>query len=225
MLIEELSAGQNITIIAIIGNEQLTFETTITESYPKKHIVLAAPIYNDEKIVTFRTKNLRINISTVLFENTPYLFKNVTVSLMRKPDDSLCYAVSSTTEGKVNNRRQNFRCFLGIETVLQCGSNHATHNAIFRDISMGGFSVTCDASTDFQENQILHVLLKDYFEDLAEKYSFHLYGIIVRRQELENNRIIYGCRLNSKVPGLEAYIIKKERMQLKKQAGGVRNNE
>lgn len=225
MLIEELSAGQRITIIAIIGEEQLTFETTITETYPKKHIVLADPIYKDEKIVSFRTKNLRINITAVLDQNTPFLFKNVSVSLMRKPDDSLCYAISSAAEGKVNNRRQNFRCFLGIDTVLQCGTNHTTHNAVLRDISMGGFSVTCDAATDFHENQILHVLLKDYFEELAEKYSFHLYGIIVRRQELENNRIIYGCRLNSKIPGLEAYIIKKERRQLKKHAGGARNNE
>ncbi|MCM1569089.1 MAG: PilZ domain-containing protein [Roseburia sp.] len=219
MLIEELSSGQVITLIAIIGNEQLTFDTTILETYPKKRLILAAPIYRNEKIVAFRAKDIQINLQVSQNESAPVLFKDVTISLMKKPDESLCYAITTQAEGKASNRRDSFRCFLGIESVMQYGPSHAKYRAVLRDVSMGGFSVTCDAATNFHENQILHVLLRDYIEELAEQYTFHLYGIIVRTQELDNNRILYGCRLNTKVPGLETYISKKERMRLRKTNG------
>ena len=47
-----------------------------------------------------------------------------------------------------------------------------------------------------------------------------MYGLLTRTQELENGKILYGCRLNNPVPGLEAYIMKKERLRLKKSNGG-----
>ena len=90
---------------------------------------------------------------------------------------------------------------------------------MIKDVSTTGFSVTCSDETDFHVNQVLHVILNDYFEDTAENFNFHLYEIIVRVEELENNKVVYGCRLNSRVIGLDAYIMKKERLRIKKQRG------
>ena len=225
MFIEELTAGQEITLTANIGQEQLTFETTVLESLDRKHMILVAPVYKNDKVITFRAKGLIVNLLASPPDSSPILFKNVTINLMKQSDNSLVYSVSSQAEGKANNRRESFRCHVGIATAVQCGSNRRAHDAIIKDVSASGFSVTLnhdEEDTHFHENQVLHIVLNDYLEEIAENFNFQMYGIIVRVQELENGRTVYGCRLNNKVPGLETYIFKKERIRLRNQNGGGR---
>jgi len=61
--------------------------------------------------------------------------------------------------------------------------------------------------------------MNDYIADLAENFSFHLYGIVVRKQDLDDHRVVYGCKLNTPVKGLEVYIVKKERIRLMHERG------
>lgn len=220
MRIEELTAGQSVTLLAHLNNEQLTFDTTIQEVYPKKRLVLAAPVYQNNKVVAFRSKNLIVDLLVNRNDAQPILFQNVTITLLKKPDNSLCYRLQTIAEGKIYNRRQNFRCFIGKEIIMQCGLNHSTCEAVLRDISVSGFSVVCDSDVKLDTNQIIHVVYKDYLEETDQSFVFHLYGIIVRTQELENGRILYGCRLNARVIGLDSYIMLKERLRLKKSNGG-----
>lgn len=220
MRIEELTAGQSITLFVKIGEEQLSFDSKIQEVYPKKRLVLADPIYFDEKVITFKGKHLIVDLLVPSSEIKPQLFKNISVTLLKKPDGALCYNLSTIAESKPYNRRKSFRCFVGLPSSVQCGPNRAAYDVIIKDISYEGFSVVCPQEAEFTVNQVIHVLLNDYIEETAENYSFHLYGIVVRIVEMENNRILYGCKLNNKVAGLDAYIMKKERIRLRKSNGG-----
>lgn len=220
MRIEELTPNTPISLLVNIDGQQLTFETKISEVYPRKHLVLADAIYHNEKIVTFRAKNIIIDVLVTLGDDKPEIFKNVTVTLVKKSDGSLCYNLATIAESKTYNRRQSFRCYVGISTSFQCGPNRSAHIGIIRDVSVNGFSVVCDEALPLEQNQILHVLLKDYFEETNEKFVFHLYGLIARTQLLDNGSILYGCRLNNYLPALEAYIMKKERLRLKRTNGG-----
>ncbi len=219
MRIEELTAEQSVTFLANLNGEQLTIETTLKEVSPKKSLVLPAPIYQADRVISFRAKNLIVDLLVNMNDVQPALFKNVTVTLMKKSDGSLCYRLETIAESKSYNRRQNFRCFIGTEITMQCGMNHSTCDAILRDISYNGFAVVCTPKFPLETNQLIHVLYNDYVEETNQKFLFHLYGIIVRIQELENGRILYGCRLNKHVNGLDAYIMIKERLRLKKAAG------
>lgn len=220
MRIEELTAEQSITLLVKLNGEQLTFDTKIQEVYPKKRLVLAAPIYQNEKVISFRAKNIVVDLLVNMSDMPPALFKNITITLMKKPDGSLCYRLDTIAESKGYNRRQNFRCFIGRQIAMQCGLNHSTCHAILRDISVSGFAVVCDSTTKLNDNRIIHVLFDDYLEETEQKFLFHLYGIIVRTQELQNGRILYGCRLNNRVIGIENYIMTKERIRLRKTNGG-----
>lgn len=220
MRIEELTPGQAITLIATIGEEQLQFETTIQESYPKKHFVLADPIFNNEKVISFRAPNLIVDVIVTFGDDKPQLFKNVTVNLMRKSDKSLCYRLSTLAESKTYNRRKYFRCYVGVPTSVQYKANSYAEDAVIKDVSLGGFSFVCSSKIEFDSKQIVHLVLNDYLEELAENFSFHLFGYIVRSYELDETRTVYGCRLNNRVAGLENYIMKKERLRLKKMNGG-----
>lgn len=65
------------------------------------------------------------------------------------------------------------------------------------------------------EGQVIHTVLNDRIDEIAKNYTFQLYGLIVRKVELENGRVIYGCKLNNPVPGLENYIMIKERIRIR----------
>lgn len=220
MKIEELTPGLGLTFLVTINKEFISFETTVQDVYPRKHLVLADPIYYNGKIVSFRGTNIIVDVLVKRGDEKPQLFKNVTVTTMRKPDNSLCYTLATIAESKTYNRRQHFRCYVGLPTVVQFGPNRSAQDAIIRDISLSGFSVTCSKNIEISPKQIVHTLFQDYIEELDETFSLHLYGLIVRTHELENGKIVYGCRLNTRVSGLDKYIAKKERVRLQKSNGG-----
>lgn len=219
MKIEELEIGQSVTFEARIGEERLKFDTVVQETFPKKHMICVDVIRKNDKIITFQGKGLIVDLNVAPPESAPLLFKNVSIALCKKRDDTYCYTVSTIAEAKVINRRQSFRCFVGHASAVQCGVNRSAYDGIIRDISATGFSVIVTGDTIFHENQVLHTVLNDYIEELAENFSFQLYGIIVRVVEQENSRILYGCKLIKRVPGLESYIMKKERIRLKRNGG------
>ena len=221
MRIDEVSAGQAITLTANLNNEQISFPSTILEVFPKKKLVLAEPVYREDKVVTFRGNNISVDMLVNRGDDQPVLFKNISIALMKKSDGSLCYNLSSATEGKGINRRQNFRCFIGNAVTMQCGLERMTCNAILRDVSVSGFAVITDPNVSLEKNQIIHVLLEDYIEETKENFSFHLYGLVVRKDEMPKGRVLYGCRLNNQIAGLDTYIMVKQRIALRKSNGSL----
>lgn len=222
MKLEQLTAGTSISLIIHINEETLTFSSAIQELYPKKRFLLADPVFQNDKIVTFKMENIRVDMLVTANDEKPQLFENVQITAMKKPDNSFCYTIVTPTDGKPVNRRTNFRCYVGNRTTIKRGMEQEQFDAILRDVSTTGFSITTDSDIGFETGQIIHALLEDYIEELDENFSFHLYGMIVRTQKLENGKIVYGCRLSTHIGGLENYVTKKQRVQLRKNGGTKR---
>lgn len=220
MRIEELTGGTAITFLVLVNGEQLAFDSKIQEAYPQKHFVLADPIFHNDKIISFRGKNIIVNLLVTTEDEKPQLFQNITITTMKKSDATLCYQISTMAESKPYNRRENFRCYVGVPSSMQGSANTTAHDVIIRDVSLSGFSVTCNYDIKLQTGQTVHTVLNDYIEEIPEKFSFHLYGIIVRIQEFDDGKVLYGCRFNNYVAGLESYIMKKERIRLRHSNGG-----
>lgn len=216
MKITEIASGTNIKLIAKIQNETIEFDSVIDEVIPNKRIVLASAVYRNDKLITFRGKGLIVDVLVSPTDDKPYLFKNVTLNLMKKSDNTYWYNLVTNAAGKPQNRRRSFRCYVGAASTMQLGSNRPTEDIVIRDVSIDGFSFVCSNELDIPNEKVVHTVLNDYIAELAENFSFHLYGIIVRKQDLDEHRVIYGCRLNSPVRGLEIYIVKKERVRLAK---------
>ena len=216
MQIDDLTAGLSLSFLINLNTEQLQFESKIIEVYPRRHTFLAEGVFTDDKIIAFRGKGLIVDLLVTLPDDKPQLFKNVTTNVVKRADGTLCYTVFTIAGSKTYNRRQSYRCYVGIETAIQCGLNRAAHDAIIKDISCSGFAVVSKEDLQLETNQTVHAVLNDYMEETAETFNFHLYGLVARIQELENGLFLYGCRLNNPVPGLEQYIVKKERVVLRK---------
>lgn len=216
MQIDDLTAGLSLSFIIHLNNEELQFESRILEVYSRRHTLLAEGVFTDDKIISFRGKGLLVDLLVTLPDDKPQLFKNVTTNVVKRADGTLCYTVFSIAGSKTYNRRQSYRCYVGIETAIQCGLNHAAHDVIIKDISYNGFAVVSKEDLELGVNQTVHAVLNDHLEETAENFNFHLYGLVARVQELENGLFLYGCRLSNPVPGLEQYIVKKERAVLRK---------
>ena len=142
--------------------------------------MLAQGVFTDDKIISFRGKGLVVDLIVTLPEDKPQLFKNVTTNVVKLSDGTLCYTVSSIAGSKTYNRRQSYRCYVGIETAVQCGLNRAAHDAIIKDISYNGFSVVSKEDLKLEVNQTVHAVLNDHMDETAENFNFHLYGLVAR---------------------------------------------
>lgn len=219
MYIYELTKGQSITIVAHTPGQKLEFNTTIDEVYPKKKIVLAAPVYVNEKLLTFRGEHLILDVLVSNEESAPLLFKNVEIKLIKKPDNTVAYTLFTIVEGKPYNRRESFRCSIGLATTVQCGMHRVPYDAVIRDISATGFSFILPNTAQVNPNNVVHMLVNDYVEETAERFNFNLYGLIVRSFPLDAHRTVYGCRLNNTVHGLDKYLMTKERIRMRHSHG------
>ena len=218
MLIEELQAGQEIQLLVNVNSNSLVFTSKVQETLPKKHTIFVDAVYKGTKPVSFRGNGVILDVLAAVEDaSKPHLFKNVSSTLLKRTNGTFCYGLTSLEASITHNRRENYRCYIGIETYIEFGPNHATHEAIIRDISATGFAVVCDNDISFLPGNLVHVVLNDQIA--GEKYTFHLYGLVARMQEIENDKSVYGCRLNNNVKGLDAYIVEKDRQQLKRRSG------
>ena len=164
MQIDDLTAGLSLSFLINLNTEQLQFESKILEVYPRRHTLLAEGVFTDDKIISFRGKGLVVDLIVTFPEEKPQLFKNVTTNVVKRADGTLCYTVFSVAGSKAYNRRQSYRCYVGIETAVQCGLNRAAHDAIIKDISYNGFSVVSKEDLKLEVNQTVHAVLNDHMK-------------------------------------------------------------
>ena len=131
MHIGELKPKQNITLLVNANGTFLTFESVIQEVTPLKNLIFAEAVMSNGKPVSFRGKNIMVSLLVYFDEEKPILFKNVSTKLFKRMGGDYCYGIASIAEGHVYNRRENFRCYIGLESSIQCGSNTAATVTFF----------------------------------------------------------------------------------------------
>lgn len=224
MRIEELTVEQPITFLVAVGEQHMEFPSVVLDVLPRKRMIVAAPVLRDGKIISFHGNGILVNMVVAFPDQKPHVFQNVTVHTAKNADDSLCYTVTSLAESKELNRRGAYRCYIGIETGIRVGNHRGAISVTIKDISATGFAFATSDVRELQINESVHAVLNDYLEETAKSYSFHLYGVIVRKYELENGNTIYGCRFSGRVLGLESYIMEKERVRLQHSRGAAKNS-
>jgi len=215
MYIYELMPDQKVTIIAHVNDENLYHTTQITQVFVKKRMVFAAPIYQNGKVLSFQAKGLTTDILAYPDNDAPQLFKDATITLMKKADQSYGYLFETPDESTPHNRRQYYRCHVRANGTVRTNLSPARYNVTVMDVSLHGFAFTCPEGPDFILGQELTVEMKDYLTEYSEQISFVLNGVIVRSYVQFNGGSVYGCRMDQKVDGLDVYIMKKERLRLR----------
>lgn len=224
MRLEELEQGQLVTILVSFGKKYMEFNTMIEEVSQKKRLVYTSPIMRNDRLISFKSSSVRTHLLAYFRDRTPQIFRNVSIQLTGRDVGSVQYAVSASSESLDFNRRKHYRCYIGEEVTIMIGRHHTTYKAVLKDLSVGGFSFCLETSKkECKVGNMVHFVLNEFLDELKERFSFSIYGIIVSKREIDNNRMIYGCRITSNTHGIAAYIAKKERVRLQRTRGGAKN--
>lgn len=222
MKMSDFEIDQPVTILIIAGEQKMEFPSSIILTNPKKHTAYLSPIMKDGKILNFNGKGIVTHILVQLPDSKPLVFREVTLNTMKKDDGTFCYGMHSNEDGVEVNRRGAFRCSVGISTMLRVGFNRTSYDIILRDISLTGFAFVFDNNNNNSMcdiGQMVHTVLNDYIAEVNENFQFQIYGTVVRKEELENGKIVFGCKLSDNVRGLDNYIAVKERIRSRSQRG------
>lgn len=210
MLLEELDVGSKITILVGIGSQTLSFDSILEE--PSDNGVLTTPVYRNDKLVGFRTKGLVIRLQiTNASDQKVYEFTNVEILNVKTQDEQIHHKMICKKPGKQINRRTAVRVWLGKEGIAQIGTNRVAYEVVVKDISVSGISFIFHKDLNVEPGTIAHIT----FNDTEARTKFSLSAIIVRKAELDEGKILYGCRLNQESPAIAKYVNDKQREKLK----------
>lgn len=210
MLLQEIDVGSKATILVRIGSQTLAFDTIVQE--PSEDGVLTEPIYRNDKLIGFKTKGLIITVQICnLSDEKVYEFNNVEILNVRTKDGEIHHKMICKNPGKQINRRTAVRVWLGIEGVARVGANRTAYNVVVKDISVSGISFILHKDMGIDSGEMAHIT----FNDVDAKIKFSLSAIVVRTAEMEDGRVLYGCRLNQESPAISKYVADKQREKLK----------
>ncbi len=210
MLLQEIDVGSKATILVRIGSQTLAFDTLVQE--PSEDGVLTEPIYRNDKLIGFKTKGLIITVQICnISDEKVYEFNNVEILNVKTKDGEIHHKMVCKNPGKQINRRTAVRVWLGIEGVARVGNNRTAYNVIVKDISVSGISFILHKDMGIEPGEIAHIT----FNDVDARTKFSLSAIIVRTAEMEDGRVLYGCRLNQESPAISKYVTDKQREKLK----------
>lgn len=210
MFLHELDVESKVTILVRIGSQTLAFDTKIEEV--TEDGILTEPIYRNEKLVGFRTKGLIITLQIcTASDQKVYEFTNVEILNVKTKDGKIHHKMICKNPGKQINRRTAVRVWLGIEGIAQLGINRTAYSVVVKDISVSGVSFISNNKMDISPGTMAHVT----FHDPEAKVKFSLGSVVVRVAEMEDGRVLYGCRLNQESPAIAKYVADKQREKLK----------
>ena len=210
MLLEELDVGSKITILVGIGSQTLSFDSVVEE--PSDNGILTTPVYRNDKLVGFRTKGLVIRIQvTNASDQKVYEFVNVEILNVKTQDEQIHHKMMCKTPGKQINRRTAVRVWLGLDGIAQIGTHKVAYEVTVKDISVSGISFIFHKDLNVETGTIAHIV----FNDSEARMKFNISAIIVRTAQLDDGKVLYGCRLNQESPAIAKYVNDKQREKLK----------
>ena len=210
MLISDIVPGSGIQIIVGIGLQTMEFASRAAETH--EGCVYAEPILQDEKMLGFGTKGLVLTMIVTDQENgRAWQFSNIKIRNIKTQDGNLFHEISCKTEGKAINRRGACRVWIGESGVASTGLGKPAFDVTIKDISISGIAFICGKDQEISEGSVVHLNFRD---DVANT-RFDLSAIVVRSEEMERSRVVYGCKLNQESSAVSRYVNEKQREKLK----------
>lgn len=212
----DLAENSRISLEITVNNDYLEFKSFVAAKV--NNYILLEAIRVDGKVINFETGNVNINVLWIREDRAPIIWNKVFLKSMTYNNRTYYLAVPSG-EGSEVNRRTTFRLFTGVEGIAQVGANKMAWDVIVKNVSETGFAFVSSEKFERAINSTVRLV----FYDLEKK--FNLTGHIVRTEDVDESRYVYGCVLMASNPVLNQYIIEKQRDMISKQRERFTNNK
>lgn len=199
-----------VSITATKGLNRLQFESKVVEAV--KEGLLIEQLMFDNMVLDFNVSPLVLLNAVIIDENDrPYEWKNVEIHYVEYKGNHYNMIITKE-DGQVINRRAGYRVFLGFKGVAQIGHNKAAHDVVVKDISEFGVAFVCNKDAEVGTDNTVRIV----FQDDKTSQRFVINATVVRKVVLEENKILYGCKLAAKSNELRKYINSKQLDSLQK---------
>ena len=210
MFIYELPIGSEVIIRCSLGLTYAEYKSQLVKIDSEEKYVLIDPIKIEDKVVGFNAPNI-INVVTVVNpeDKKVYVFRENTIDVVRDGAERkmIYHRIASEESVDATNRRNNFRVFLGLDGVIQVGTNKRTHDVVVKDISANGFGILTAMEVKLREGQEIHLV----FTDPEDDTRFSLRGTVVHAIAVDANTMHYGCSLPKEYDSIRRYAAEKQR--------------
>lgn len=205
MTFTEAQAGDNLIIQIVFGKQNIDLPSKIVSV--RKESLIVDIIYLNKKMLNLENEHIRMNLMLIREGKVPIVWKNVTCKIIKENEQAF-YQITAHSEGYENNRREAFRLFLGNDGVAQVGINKKALEVIVRDVSENGFSFLTSIDVKMAVGEPVRLV----FVDLD--ITFSLMGIVVRKVNVNEKEVLYGCKLSVRNNKLLKYINSKQRQEI-----------
>lgn len=223
MYIGDLEEGATIDILVKSGDKKVTLNTTchIADNATDQKLVLhffrkyqygsgimANVIARNGKFIGFNTlADASINILSVN-EKHPYVWSDVKI-ITANFKKGTYYLIMSNQNAKELNRRSSFRQWIGHDGNLKMGLSAGSNAVVIRDISTTGVGII--VRSDLVEPRIgemVHITYSDKVNDgiFDKEFNFSLNAFVARKEIVDGNRTIIGCRFEKPNESIGKYI-------------------
>jgi len=204
MKLYEIPENGKVTI-TVSGQNTTLIEYSAIVQFQKQQILFFEPIMQEDKIVDFDDKEIRIVVTYVPQDEMPVVWNGCTLKFIILGGEAY-HILYSANEGKHINRRNTYRQFVGENGVLQLGPNKKAVDVIVRDVSVTGLSFVAYSEYDMEEFGLFHLQYLDKELSLNVQISGH----VVRMEKTEDERFVYGCKIVESNFNLGKYISYKQ---------------
>ncbi|MDD3240763.1 MAG: PilZ domain-containing protein [Lachnospira sp.] len=205
MLLIELVPETKVIFELDMNGQKYEFASVVKEQ--EKTAIYTEPIRINGKVLSFNGAHVTVSLIMNRAEKSPVVWKGVGVTTISGKAGTR-YMVVANGEGFEMNRRDAFRLFIGVNGVVQMGTNRKALDIIVKDVSDTGFSFVCEEDFDKPEGKPVRLV----FTDMNQNFS--LVGLVVRKVLIAEKKIIYGCKLSIPNKKLGHYINEKQRQIL-----------
>ncbi len=209
MKLSELENGTAVTFELHIEGKKFEFPSVM--EFQKRGKVYFQPIRVGEKLLNVQNDKIIVNLMYTVAGSKPIMWGELDVKeeVYKK---QVFYTADMDTKGKVFNRRGAYRQFVGAPVFAKVGSGRAEIQVVLKDISTTGFSFVY--REDLGDTSRSLVVIPYVYRDDQEMFDLMLSGKIVRKQTMQDGKILYGCALVKKNEVIAKFVNYMQKEQL-----------
>lgn len=215
--LSEMTSGLKVHLTVTSGNDQLEFETSVVQA-GEGHIIVEPVKYNN-RILNFSNRSI---IKDIIIDCLPLPEKYTDVDIETTMfENKKHHIVLCDREGTAVNRRNEFRVYVGSHVTAQLATLNQSVEAILKDVSIGGFSLVIrregiDGIVGWK-GQIIKAVY--YREGNKTKVPMVFIGQVVREEDVDEGRVLVGCKSLRQPFGIEKFVAEMQREELQRKNG------
>ena len=212
MKIYEIAEGESIQITATCGKATVQYNTQIIQVV--NNILLVEPIRHDGTIINFESDNVHMSVIYIQEGGKPVVWENCLVKIMPYQKKKF-HAIYSNGESKRLNRRQAFRQYVGVQGTLIPEQTKQQIEVTVKDVSTSGVSFVAAPGLKVSDIGNFHLV----YEDNDLKISVQISGTVVREEQVDESKKVFGCMVRRANINLNSYVASKQKMEIAKRNG------